>query len=292
MAEQTNTSLEPDYYIVNFKGYRADYYIDRNHLKLEPGEWVLLQVERGRDMGQILSSIRKKDFDLHSQHKYPLEILRRADKSDREYMEVLRKNEDEVLLICQEYVDFRGLDMKLVDAEYQFDGNKLTIYFTADERVDFRELVKDLAATYRTRIELRQIGVRDEVKRFGGIGPCGLPTCCSRFLRKFEPISTQMARQQNLAVNPSKISGLCERLMCCLAFETEYYQEKCEHFPEPGEIYETVDGKRILVEKTDYFHDKILVKSIEDDEFITLRLIEFKKKLPQRKEFLKKWLNK
>ncbi|MCD6417244.1 stage 0 sporulation protein [bacterium] len=286
-----NTGLEPDYYIVYFKGFRADYYIDRNHLGLKRGEWVILQSEKGRDIGQILSGIRREVFEKNSTHKYPLEILRRAEKSDLEHLERLHRKEKEVLSTCQEYIDFRGLDMKLVDAEYQFDGSKLTIYFTADERVDFRELVKDLAATYRTRIELRQIGVRDEVKRIGGIGPCGHPTCCSRFLQKFEPISTQMAREQNLVVNPSKISGLCERLMCCLAFEAEHYQEFQKRFPTVGETYQMEDGRKLFVKSVDYFRDKILVKDVDNDDFYTISSAEFRRNVKGRKDFLKKWLS-
>ena len=288
----TKITVEPNHYIVLFKGNRTDYYIDRNHLALDECDWVLVQAERGKDIGQIKSLIRKQDFEIYSQHKYPLEILRKAESIEIEQVKKLHEMEEEVLATCQELVNFRGLMMKLVDAEYQFDCNKLTIYFTADDRVDFRELVKDLAATYRTRIELRQIGVRDEVKRIGGIGPCGLPTCCSQFLRKFDPISTQMARVQNLAVNPSKISGQCERLMCCLAYENEHYEKMLTQFPNPGQTYDTRDGMKWLVESIDYFHDKILIKNLKDEEFSTMTLIEFKKNLAERDEMLKKWAGK
>ncbi len=292
MNDKNNTSLGPNYYIIYFKGHRTDYYIDRNHLDLKRNDWVLLQAEKGRNIGLVLSKISKEQFDKNSQHKYPLEILRCAENTDIEHLQRLRKKEDEVLSTCQEYIDFRGLDMKLVDVEYQFDGSKLTIYFTADERIDFRELVKDLAATYRTRIELRQIGVRDEVKRIGGIGPCGLVTCCTRFLQKFEPISTQMARDQNLVVNPSKISGLCERLMCCLAYESEHYCELHKRFPMPGETYETENGEKMFVKSVDYFRDKILVKNIDEDDFHTITSMEFLHNLKGRKDFLKKYLPK
>ena len=292
MNDNNNTSLGPDYYMIYFKGHRTDYYIDRNRLDLKRNDWVLLQSEKGRDMGFVLSKISKEQFEKNSQHKYPLEILRRAENSDIEHLQRLRKKEEEILSTCQEYIDFRGLDMKLVEAEYQFDGSKLTIFFTADERVDFRELVKDLAATYRTRIELRQIGVRDEVKRIGGIGPCGLITCCTRFLQNFESISTQMARDQNLVVNPSKISGLCGRLMCCLAYEAEHYSELHKRFPTPGETYETEDGKRIFVKSVDFFRDKILIRNADEDDFYTISSMDFLRSLKGRKDFLKKYLPK
>jgi len=282
---------EPDYYVVEFKSRRLDYFIERNHLGLTPEEVIIVQAEHGKDIGSILSVISKKDFENHSKHKYPLEILRRVSPDELEKFKEIRQREEEVIATTQELVDFRGMDMKLIDAEYQFDMNKLTIYFTADERVDFRELVKDLAATYRTRIELRQIGVRDEAKKMGGIGPCGFPLCCSRFLRRFEPVSTQMARVQNLAVNPSKISGLCERLMCCLTYELDYYEKIDGDYPKPGDRVKLSSGKVLHVDSVDYFNDKIRLKDIEEGEFVFLSLIDFRKQLANRKDFLKKWLS-
>jgi len=276
---------------VEFKSRRIDFFIERNHLGLQPDEWVIVQAERGKDMGKILVRISRENFELNSDHKYPLEILRRSTDEEIEQMKQLREEEDEIIQTCQEYVNFRGLGMKLVDAEYQFDKNKLTIYFTADDRVDFRELVKDLAATYRTRIELRQIGVRDEAKMIGGIGPCGKPICCTSFLHKFEPISTQMARIQNLSVNPSKISGLCERLMCCLAYEMNFYENVDDLFPTPGEKVHFNDGRELKVESVDYFKEKIVLHDPQQDEILHLSLVDFRKKLANRKDFLKKWLS-
>ncbi len=290
MSAKRSVLVEPDYYVVVFKRRRFDYYIDRNHLGLERGEHVLVQVERGRDIGRIVSPITREYFEAHSQHKYPLEILRRATPEDLERLARLREMEREVIKTCQEFVDFRGLRMKLVDAEYQFDGRKLTIYFTAEERVDFRELVKDLAATYRTRIELRQIGVRDEVKMVGGIGPCGRITCCSLFMKQFVPISTQMARMQNLVLNPAKISGLCERLMCCLAFEMDYYERVREEYPEVGGEYDVEGGGKMVVEAVDHFRDRITVRFGEGEEPRVMSLVEFKKLLAGRKDFIKKWV--
>ncbi len=284
-------SIEPDYYVVEFKNRRIDYFIERNHLGLEPGEWVIVQAERGKDMGRVLFKLTRENFERHSEHKYPLEILRRATPEEIEYRKQLYEMEKEVLRTCQEYVDFRGLGMKLVDAEYQFDRNKLTIYFTADGRVDFRELVKDLAATYRTRIELRQIGVRDEAKKLGGLGPCGRPLCCATFLHRFEPITTQMARAQHLVVNPSKISGLCERLMCCLAYEMDFYEKVAETYPEVGSTVKFEDGSEYVVEAVDYFKEKITLRHPETDDRIVLGLIEYRKRLAGRKDFLKKWVS-
>ncbi len=290
MAKKYKNTIEPDYYVVEFKNRRIDYFIERNHLGLKTGEWVIVQAERGKDMGRVLFKLSREAFEENSGHKYPLEILRRATEEEINYRKELYEMEKEVLKTCQEYVDFRGLDMKLVDAEYQFDRNKLTIYFTADERVDFRELVKDLAATYRTRIELRQIGVRDEAKKLGGLGPCGRPLCCATFLHKFEPITTQMARAQHLVVNPTKISGLCERLMCCLAYEMDFYEKVAETYPEVGATVKFEDGTEYIVEGIDYFHEKITLREAEGDEVKTLTLVEYKKSLAGRKDFLKKWL--
>jgi len=289
---KNNSNIEPDYYIVEFKSRRIDYYIDRNHLGLKRGDWVLVQAERGRDMGVVFAQISKEDFEAHSQHKYALEILRRARDDEIEIMMKLREREESVLETCEELVGFRGLKMKLVDAEFQYDGKKLTIYFTAEERVDFRELVKDLAAIYRTRIELRQIGVRDEAKKLGGIGPCGMPLCCATFLRQFVPISTQMARAQNLVVNPSKISGLCERLMCCLAYEMPFYEVVLKDYPHVGDEVTAKDGRKAKVVAIDYFRGFVKLIFEGDEEPTKLGIIEYKKLFKSDKEFLKKWLSK
>jgi len=292
MTNNKHEKVEPDYYIVGFKGKRIDFFIERNHLKLKPDELIIVQAEKGKDLGRIILNISKETFEKRSGHRYPLEILRRATQEETEKLHRLRKQEDEIMETCQEYIDFRGLNMKLVLAEYQFDKNKLTIFFTADERIDFRELVKDLAATYRTRIELRQIGVRDEAKRLSGIGPCGRPLCCASFLNKFEPISTQMARTQNLAVNPSKISGLCERLMCCLAYEMNFYEDVEKKYPKPGDTVLFENGKKLKIDSVNYFSNKIILLDIEENEKITLPFVEYRKKLADRKQFLEKWISK
>jgi len=286
----TKNNLEPDYYVVEFKKRRFDYFSDRNKLALACKDYVMVQAERGRDMGKIFRKTTKTDFETNSQHKYPLEILRKALDDELDKLESLRAAENEVIITTKELIDFRGLKMKLVDAEYQFDGNKLTIFFTADERVDFRELVKDLAASYRTRIELRQIGVRDEAKKIGGIGPCGVPICCATFLQDFAPVSTQMARSQSLAVNPSKISGLCERLMCCLIYELNYYERVEKEYPMPGDIVRFESGQQLTVVSIDHFGGTLRLKDDAAEDILQISITDFRKKLAGRKEFLKKYL--
>jgi len=170
-----------------------------------------------------------------------------------------KHKEDEAFAVCEKKIAEHGLKMKLVDVEYQFDGNKICFYFTADKRIDFRALVKDLAAEYRTRIELRHIGVRDEARRLGGIGVCGRSLCCKTFLNQFEPITSQMARDQNLSLSPSKISGLCGRLMCCLAFEEDFYKLQLDIFPGVGAVLER-EGKRFTVVKVDLFDECFTIK--------------------------------
>lgn len=169
-------------------------------------------------------------------------VLRKADQKDRLIVDENKKAASEAFDVCFSKVNDHGLDMKLVDVEYTFDRNKIIFYFTADGRVDFRELVKDLASIFRTRIELRQIGVRDEAKLLGGIGPCGRMLCCSTFLGDFEPVSIKMAKDQNLSLNPSKISGLCGRLMCCLKYENDEYESAKEQLPDLDEVVKTPSG--------------------------------------------------
>jgi cell fate regulator YaaT (PSP1 superfamily) len=184
--------------------------------------------------------------------------------ASNEKVEENEKKKARAMELCQEKIDNRGLEMKLIDVEYTFDNSKVIFYFTADGRVDFRELVKDLAAVFRMRIELRQIGVRDEAKMLGGIGSCGRPLCCSKWLSDFHPVSIKMAKQQNLSLNPSKISGTCGRLMCCLNFEDKTYKELRNGMPKDNERVETPDGLAKVV-NVDYFNGKINTRAIEKD---------------------------
>ena len=189
-------------------------------------------------------------------------IIRHAAYTDMQIMMDNRQKEDEAFIVCLKKIRNHDLKMKLVDVEYQYDGNKICFYFPADKRIDFRSLVKDLAAEYRTRIELRQIGVRDEARRLGGLGVCGRPLCCKTFLNSFEPITSQMARDQNLSLSPSKISGLCGRLMCCLAYEEDFYKVQSGQLPMVDSVLEC-EGKRLRVNKVDIFTELFVV--IDDD---------------------------
>jgi cell fate regulator YaaT (PSP1 superfamily) len=186
-------------------------------------------------------------------------ILRRATYTDIQIMMDNRSKEDDAFEVCHGKIEKHGLKMKLVDVEYQFDGKKICFFFTADKRIDFRELVKDLAAEYRTRIELRQIGVRDEARRLGGLGVCGRPLCCKTFLCHFEPITSQMARDQNLSFSPSKMSGLCGRLMCCLAFEEDFYLGQADMLPSTGAVLE-YKSQQYEVVKVDIFNESFTIK--------------------------------
>jgi cell fate regulator YaaT (PSP1 superfamily) len=202
------------------------------------------------------------------------EVLRKASDADMTTFEENKRKEMEARKVCEEKIAARGLKMKLVDVEYLLDGSKITFFFTADERVDFRELVKDLAAIYKTRIELRQIGVRDEAKRLGGIGSCGRKYCCTTFLQEFEPVTLKMARDQSLSVSPTKISGACGRLMCCLAYERDYYMQVAKRLPKVGTRVETNYGEA-TVTSIDIFAQAISVKDDEGNEMrVTLDQIK------------------
>ena len=208
-------------------------------LNLKSGDVVIVEVERGIDYGQILSDPVLAQNTDESIKK----ILRLANEVDLKQIEENRKKTHEASATCSQKIQDHKLEMKLVGAEYAFDRSKVLFYFTAEGRVDFRELVKDLAKIFKARIELRQIGVRDEAKLLGGFGPCGRELCCCRFLKDFEPVTIKMAKDQNLSLNPPKISGLCGRLMCCLSYEHKYYKELCRGLPREGERVDTPEGK-------------------------------------------------
>ncbi|WP_374719628.1 PSP1 domain-containing protein [Parageobacillus toebii] len=225
---------------VRFKKAGKIYYFDPGELSISAGEFVIVETVRGIEYGKVVISNKQVD---ENDIVLPLKkVIRVADAKDKLIVEENKKAAREAYDICLKKVEEHGLEMKLVDVEYTFDRNKVIFYFTADGRVDFRELVKDLAAIFRTRIELRQIGVRDEAKMLGGIGPCGRMLCCSTFLGDFEPVSIKMAKDQNLSLNPTKISGLCGRLMCCLKYENDEYETAKEQLPDLGEYVETPHG--------------------------------------------------
>jgi cell fate regulator YaaT (PSP1 superfamily) len=230
---------------VRFKKAGKIYYFDPGDLSIQKDDFVIVETVRGVEYGKAV--VPRKQVDEHDVVLPLKKVVRIADQKDRMLVEENRQAAREAYEVCCDKVNEHNLDMKLVDVEYTFDRNKVIFYFTADGRVDFRELVKDLAAIFRTRIELRQIGVRDEAKMLGGIGPCGRMLCCSTFLGDFDPVSIKMAKDQNLSLNPTKISGLCGRLMCCLKYENDEYESAKEQLPDLGEFIETPMGKGKVV---------------------------------------------
>ncbi|WP_147535857.1 PSP1 domain-containing protein [Bacillus marasmi] len=225
---------------VRFKKAGKIYYFDPGDLQIQKDEFVIVETVRGVEYGKVVTGRKQVD---EQDVVLPLKkVLRLADQKDKLIVEENKQAAKEAYEVCCSKVNEHQLDMKLVDVEYTYDRNKVIFYFTADGRVDFRELVKDLAAIFRTRIELRQIGVRDEAKMLGGIGPCGRMLCCSTFLGDFDPVSIKMAKDQNLSLNPTKISGLCGRLMCCLKYENDEYENAKEQLPDLGEKIETPHG--------------------------------------------------
>jgi len=221
---------------IRFKRAGRVYYFDPGELELEINDEVVVETARGTEAGRVVIAPRQV---LESELSEPLKpVLRKLEPADRQQMESLKKREPEAFQRCLSKIQQHGLPMKLVGAEYNFDGSRLTFFFTADGRVDFRELVRDLASTFHTRIELRQIGVRDEAKLIGGIGRCGRVLCCASFMSDFTPVSIKMAKDQDLPLNPMKISGVCGRLLCCLNFENELYTSAKQEMPR---LHETVD---------------------------------------------------
>ncbi|MFJ7974080.1 stage 0 sporulation family protein [Psychrobacillus sp. NPDC096389] len=225
---------------VRFKKAGKIYYFDPVDFALEKDDYVIVETARGVEYGKVVVPI--KQVGEHDVVLPLKQVVRPSTEKDRIQVEENRLESVQALALGTEKILERALEMKLVDVEYTFDRNKIIFYFTAEGRVDFRDLVKDLASVFRTRIELRQIGVRDEAKMLGGIGPCGRMLCCSTFLGDFEPVSIKMAKDQNLSLNPSKISGLCGRLMCCLKYENDEYEEAREQMPDIGDKIETPDG--------------------------------------------------
>jgi len=231
---------------VRFKEVGKVYYFDPGKTTLKIGDTVIVETSRGVECGKV--AIANKDVP-DEQIVHPLKkLIRRATKEDYRRLEENKKKEKEALKICEEKVAEHGLEMKLVDVEYTFDNSKILFYFTADGRVDFRTLVKDLASVFRTRIELRQIGVRDESKMLGGLGVCGRPFCCNSFLGEFHPVSIKMAKEQGLSLSPTKISGTCGRLMCCLKYEQDAYTDLLKRTPKVGAIVKTPLGRGVVVE--------------------------------------------
>ena len=231
---------------VRFKENGKSYYFDPAGAEIRTGDYVIVETARGIECGEVVQGVRELTDAAVPKALKP--ITRMADSVDVRRMRQNREDEKRAYHTCQECIARHGLEMKLVEAEYTLDRSKIMFYFTADGRVDFRELVKDLAGIFHTRIELRQIGVRDESKMLGGLGLCGQPFCCSRFLKNFQPVSIKMAKEQGLSLNPAKISGSCGRLMCCLAYEQKSYEYLNSITPQVGSIVRTPDGEGTVIE--------------------------------------------
>ena len=245
---------------VRFRTAGKIYFFDPLQFEIERGGHVIVETARGIEFGTVVSAPREVEDDKVIQPLKP--VLRIATQKDIEQEADNKRKEKEAFRICLEKIKKHGLEMKLIDAEYTFDNNKVLFYFTADGRIDFRELVKDLASVFKTRIELRQIGVRDETKIVGGIGICGRPLCCHTHLSEFIPVSIKMAKEQNLSLNPTKISGVCGRLMCCLKHEEETYEELNRRLPNVGDHVTTDDGLKGEVASVNVLRQ--LVKVIVD----------------------------
>ncbi len=250
---------------VRFRQAGKVYYFDPGDKKLERNQHVIVETAKGVEIGTVVLPNREM---AEEKIVMPLKkIIRIATEKDEETERKNREKEKEAFRICLEKIAKHKLEMKLIDAEYTFDNNKLLFYFTADGRIDFRELVKDLASVFRTRIELRQIGVRDETKIRGGIGICGRALCCHSYLSEFVPVSIKMAKEQNLSLNPTKISGVCGRLMCCLKNEEEAYEELNSHLPNVGSRVKTADGLSGEVQSVSVLKQRVkVIVTLDNDE--------------------------
>ena len=250
---------------VRFRKAGKVYYFDPLEFDIKQGSNVIVETARGVEFGYVVMGIRDLPEEKITQPLKP--VLRPATEEDVKTQDANAAREKEAFKICLEKIRKHNLEMKLIDSEYTFDNNKLLFYFTADGRVDFRELVKDLASVFKTRIELRQIGVRDETKILGGIGVCGRALCCHTYLSEFIPVSIKMAKEQNLSLNPTKISGVCGRLMCCLKNEEEAYEELNSNLPSVGEYVTTSDGLRGEVQSTSVLKQLVkVIVTLDNDE--------------------------
>ena len=249
---------------VRFRTAGKIYFFDPLQFEVKRGDHVIVETARGVEYGTVVSAPREIEEDKVFQPLKP--VLRVATERDDEQERANKEKEKDAFKICLEKIKKHELEMKLIDAEYTFDNNKVLFYFTADGRIDFRELVKDLAAVFKTRIELRQIGVRDETKILGGMGSCGRPLCCHTHLSEFIPVSIKMAKEQNLSLNPTKISGVCGRLMCCLKHEEETYEELNRNLPHVGDFVHCDDGARGEVHSVNVLRQLVKVVIEENDE--------------------------
>ncbi len=270
-----------------FKGERKELYENPQQFPFKIGDYVIVEAEKGEDLGtvnQIGPFLARKKSDQNTR-----KIIRKPTRDDMQRYRDNTLKEKDAFQVCRKKIVEHDLNMKLVDVEYQFDGNKITFYFTADQRVDFRELVKNLASIYKVRIELRQIGVRDEAKRIGGYGVCGQKLCCTTFLKEFEPITTQCAKEQNLPLNPQKLSGACGRLLCCLMYERSFYQEQMKKLPTVDSLIKTPQGQGKVIQ-VDVFNETVTLLLPENTfkQFTRKEIESFevvKKKYKKKKKF-------
>jgi cell fate regulator YaaT (PSP1 superfamily) len=272
---------------VRFRAAGKIYYFAPGELEIAQGAHVIVETARGIEFGTVIIGPRDLPDDEVIQPLKP--VIRIATPEDEQIEDKNRQKEKEAFQICLEKIQKHNMEMKLVDAEYTFDNNKLLFYFTADGRIDFRELVKDLAAVFRTRIELRQIGVRDETKIIGGIGICGRPLCCNTFLSEFVPVSIKMAKEQNLSLNPSKISGVCGRLMCCLKNEEETYEYLNSRLPNVGDFVSTNDRLKGEVQSVNVLRQtvKVIVQIDDEKEIREYKIDQLRFKPKRKKEHTK-----
>lgn len=269
---------------VRFRNAGKIYYFAPGKLEIKSGDHVIVETARGVEYGYVVLGNREVEENKVIQ---PLKaVIRMANRDDENRESTNRRKEKEAFKLCQEKIRRHNLDMKLIDVEYTFDNNKILFYFTADGRIDFRELVKDLASVFKTRIELRQVGVRDETKIVGGIGICGRPLCCHSYLSEFIPVSIKMAKEQNLSLNPTKISGVCGRLMCCLKNEEETYEYLNSKLPGMGDYVTTDDGLKGEVQSVSVLRQavKVLVTVGRDEKEIREYKVEQLKFKPRRRK--------
>ncbi|MCH8872067.1 hypothetical protein IH824_04725 [candidate division KSB1 bacterium] len=248
--------MQSDLVELKFKGQRRIIFTNPQQIPFKVGDYAIVQADKGIDLGRIshISSLLAKKDGKGKLKK----IIRKSHQADLEQYEQNQQQEEKDVQICKEKLKNHKLNMKLVECEYQFDGKKITFYFTSDNRVDFRKLVKDIAAIYKTRVEFRQIGVRDETRRLGGYGVCGRKLCCSSWIRDFTPITTQAAKDQNMSLNPSRLAGVCGRLKCCLMYERDFYNQAIKQYPKLAKPIVTEKGEGI-VSNIDIFGEKVMV---------------------------------
>jgi len=265
----------PNVIQLKFKGERTAFYLNAQQFPFRVKDFAIVEAEKGEDMGMVNLIEIPPSMKVNGNEALK-RVLRKANDADIIRYQSNKAVELRAREACRQKIVVHNLEMKLVDCEYQLDGGKITFYFTAEKRVDFRELVKDLAGEYRTRIELRQIGVRDEAKRLGGYGVCGRKLCCSSWISEFAPITTQAAKEQNLPLNPNKLAGVCGRLKCCLMYERDFYNQAIAQFPELAKEITTEKGTGTIT-KIDIFHDTLTVKYPNSEtEVLMLALVKDK----------------